>query len=275
MAEETFSQGSLKTLIQLNYKEKKTVYPLKKGDCIRSSGFASLCPREEVLAALYNIIRSEEFDANSLLTFSLGTDFHSRLQDEILPRIGVMFGAWKCNNCSKVFGGMGKKKGFDFDAMITKPVKCTKCHSSDFRYQEHSFKDTEHGISGHPDGFIVIPGRDGPGVIEAKSIGAKGAAEIRKCPKFEHVIQAQLYLMFTGFKWSVLLYWDKSSYGLNALTEHFIDRDEDTISLINETLQSVWSGLDGGPLPERICGTIEAPRAKTCACASKCFMKEG
>jgi hypothetical protein len=268
------ASGSLKQLIQLKFTEHRQVPPLKKGEFIRSSGFASLCPREEVLAALHSIIRESKFNADLLLTFALGTDFHSRLQDEILPKIGAMLGEWKCNDCSKHFGGMGKKKGFEIEKMIPKPGKCDRCESLSLSYVEQHFKFPEYGVSGHPDGFIVVPGREGAGVIEAKSISSKGAYEIKKVPKFDHVIQAQMYLWFTGLKWSCLLYWDKGSFGLNALTEHFVERDEETIEIIKSTLKSIWDGLETGTLPPRICSTAQAPRALDCACKTPCFEKE-
>lgn len=270
----SFAAGSLKELFQIKFKENRVVFPLAKGGTVRSSGFGQMCPREEVLAALHKVIREENFNADQLLNFSLGTDFHSLLQDEVLPKVGAMVGEWKCYNCGKKFGGMGKKKGFYLSRMIPKPAECSKCKCLKLTYVEQFLTDVEYGITGHPDGFINIPGRAGTGVIEAKSIGGKGAWEIKKVPKFEHVIQVQLYLWMTNLPWACILYWDKGTFGLNGITEYFIERDEATIEAIKENLKLIWNGIDGGPLPERICSSLMAPRAVTCALRNQCFETE-
>src|SRR6202035_532691 len=98
-----------------------------------------------------------------------------------------------------------------------------------FQYVEHHFINDEHKITGHPDGFLVLPGLAGMGVLDAKSAGGKSAWEIKSAPNIGLVIQAQLYLWFTGCQWSKILYWVKAENGLEALVEHHVERDDDTI----------------------------------------------
>jgi hypothetical protein len=268
--------GSLKDLIELKFRESRATPPLGPDSSIRASGFASLCPREEVLAALHNIFREESFEADLLLVFAVGTGLHRMLQDEILPKIGAMVGEWVCLECSKHYGGMQGEPGFDLSKMVPKPDKCTKrkCGSVEFRYQEQFFRDEQFRITGHPDGFINVPGREGTGVLEAKSISTRGAMEIRRIPKWEHVIQAQIYMWMTGLPWACLLYWDKGTFGMNGLVEHFVDRDEDTIVAIKEGLKSIWEGIENNSLPPRICANNTCERASGCPAKVPCFATE-
>lgn len=81
----------------------------------------------------------------------------------------------------------------------------------------------------------------------------------------------QTYLWFTGLQWALILYWHKAGDGVSALIPHFIPRDDATIDEIKATLRSIWSGLEGGPLPLRICAKPDAPTAKACCVGGPCF----
>jgi uncharacterized membrane protein len=117
----------------------------------------------------------------------------------------------------------------------------------------------------------VIPGMDGMGIFEAKSISPRGAWEVRGTPKLDHVVQVQCYLWMTGLKWGKILYWDKGSFGLSALVEHTVERDEGTIRSIQEMIRSVHKGLSGGAIPDRVCSNRTCSRATTCPVVNICF----
>lgn len=254
---------------------------------LRSSSLSMLCPREEVIAALAELTRTETLDANSILTFEIGHELHGRLQDQILPAANLLVGSWECKNCEFIVGGqMGSGEHWDaqlrafripqgtWDASLLIPrpdYACSQCEARDWRHYEQSFVDTAFRITGHVDGILSLPGRHGLGVLEAKSIGARGAKEVVKYPKMEHVLQAQLYMWFTGLQWSCVLYWDKSTYGVKALIEHFVERDEEAIELLKNTLTSIWYGIEHKKLPPGICANIKAERAMACACKAPCF----
>lgn len=268
----TENPSTLKELLYNRLRKTRTTVPLKVGGSVRSSGIATLCPREEVLAALHDITRTEIQSADDMLLLSLGSDFHSKLQDEILPYVGVLYGEWKCKECVKVYGGKGRKKVLEpATDLILKPEKCTRCESVDFTYVEQLLEDSEVHITGHMDGFIRVPFREDLGVFEGKSISPRGAADIKEVPKIDHEVQVQLYMWLTGLSWAIILYWDKGTYGLNGITEHFVERDDALIGTVRETIRSIWSGIEGGPLPDRICVSASAPRAAECACRKPCF----
>jgi hypothetical protein len=263
--------GSLTEAIRSKFTEHKVIHPPTKDTYFRGSGFASICPREEVLAAVHKIVREEAFEANSLVNFALGTGIHLALQEVILPAIGAILGEWSCLGCGLHAGG---GTPFEIAKMVPRPSKCEGCGSTQFRYVEQFFKDDTYRITGHPDGFLRVPDREGIGLLEAKSIGQRGAWEVKKVPKFEHMIQAQIYMWFTGLTWACVLYWDKGVYGMDSFIEHFIERDEDTIEAVQTDLLLIRNGIETGELPDPICANADAPRAKTCACAKPCFLLE-
>jgi hypothetical protein len=277
------------------------VYPLKYGERLfRSSAFATLCPREEVLAALGNVIRKNKNDSSAMFNLALGTGVHQAFQSEMLPRLGLLLGSWKCENSCEfhqkdgkfsythawqtrtvvdtinVNLGPGPEEPNLIVELSLKPEKCVLCGGSVFQYTEQFFKNKAFGITAHPDGFIKNPWVQNPtdddiGVLELKTIGKTGSKEVKNAPKFEHIIQVQIYMWLTGLKWAVILYWDKSIYGTDGLIEHKIERDEDSIEAIKKTIAEVWMGIETGVLPARICSTETCSRASDCSLAKQCF----
>lgn len=257
--------GSLKKLINERFVSERIKLPLLHGGALRASEFGDMCPREEVLVSLAKLVRKHPRDASLLMIFLHGTALHWALQNHLLPDIGVLVGRWTCLDCGAAYGD-----GSDIPtSLVPKPSACA-CGSKDFNYRELELSNEEYRIGGHPDGFLVIPGLPGVGVVEAKSIG-KGW-EVKQCPILAHAIQAQIYMWFTGLKWAKIIYWEKGANGLDALIEHHLDRDEETILKIKQAIKAIWAALeDGGPLPERLCVSASAPRAKKCCVADPCF----
>lgn len=263
-------QNLLKNLIEQELVSQSVLQPMTAESKIRASGIYSMCPREEVLASLLNHPRGQKVDAALSLIFAHGNALHHQLQNDILPRIGVLVGQWRCNWCMKKHGGW--KKGIPPErTLIHRPKACRRCKKSDFTYNELHFEDPNLRISGHPDGFLQIPGLPGIGILEGKSIGARGGIEIKKAPNIAHVYQAQVYMDLTGLRWAKILYWQKAESGLNALVEHLVEYDEETVKAIREMVQSIWIGLKTGDLPDRICANSTCARAKECSLVGPCF----
>jgi hypothetical protein len=152
-------------------------------------------------------------------------------------------------------------------------VKCEN-KNTEFLYHELFFENKDYLIGGHPDGFLKVAERPDLGLLEAKSISQTGAYEIRNTPKMDHVIQAQLYLWLTGLRWAKIFYWNKGVFGRSALTEHYLEYDNDTVLGIQETIRGIRDGITTGNLPERICETQHCERAIECSSAEVCFKFE-
>lgn len=263
------SGASIKKILKEEYAQVEDVPFLTRTSWLRASGFPSLCPREEVLCAQKKVSRTKKISADLNLIFQHGHGLHHQLQNEILPAVGILRGKWICNSCGTMHGGHVKEGVRVEEWAEARPDECRNCTSGDFRFHEVQLVNDEYRISGHCDGFLVLPGMPGMGILEGKSI--KSGWEVQNVPKLDHVIQIQTYMWLTGLKWGIVLYWQKGENGVAALIEHLIERDEETIMMIKDTLKSIWEGVDGGSLPDRICDSPTCPRAKACAVKDACF----
>lgn len=260
----------IKTKLKEEYKKTEPVYPLKPDSWVRSSKFPMMCPREEVICTRLQKQREFVISTDLSLIFQHGHGLHARLQDHILPSLGILHGKWICNMCGTMQGGPVPDDDSPVDSWATdRPDSCEECYAADFRYHEVKFYNEEHRISGHCDGFLSLPPLPGLGILEGKSIGP--GWQIENVPKLEHVIQVHEYMWLTGLQWGIILYWIKGVNGLGGLVEHFIDRDEETIDQIKLNLKSIWDGVGGGALPDKICPKQDCPRAKKCDVAKECF----
>jgi len=274
----TRATGSLKQLLQREWRRPQVQPPPKLDDYVRISSLSGLCPREEVLCEKHQVTRKETLGADTLLTFLHGTSLHWGLQNHALPEIGVLYGQWRCLACGVFHGGV--EKGFPVsEKVILRPDKCSKCGNVSagrgdqaFQYVEHHFINDEYRLMGHPDGFLALPGLPGMGILEAKSIGGKSAWEVKNAPNIGHVIQAQAYMWLSGLKWSMIFYWAKAEFGVEkSIAEHLVHYDEETIENLKVMLKSIPNGIRSGILPDKICANDTCPRANMCSVTKKCF----
>lgn len=265
--------GSLKRIIRAELRREGDIPYLTKDGYLRASAFAELCPREEVLCSSRKIVRKEAIDGDAAFNFMYGEAIHWAGQNRLFSSLDLIVGKWSCLRCATSYGGC--KPGEPLErGLVHRPSKCTGCGTKDmkdFQYHEQHFTDQMYRIGGHPDGFLQVPGLAGIGIIEMKSISFNGAFQIKHVPNFGHAIQSQIYMWLTGLKWAKICYFDKGTYGLSGFIEHHVERDEETISKIKETVRSIWHGIETGELPVRICTTNDCPRAKTCVVAGPCF----
>lgn len=264
------TEGSLKQLIRTHLGETREVLPLVQNGQLRASGLSGLCPREEVLASQLKLIRKDEVSAELGLIFAHGKGLHWVLQNEVLAHTRALVGIWTCLGCAKTFGALEPNLA-EKHSFVPQPSACDVCKSTEFVYREQHFHNDEYRVGGHPDGFLVLPGMPGIGIVECKSIGSHRVWEVKHTPDMGHVVQTQAYMWLTGLKWAKILYWEKGGSGINALIEHAVERDEEAIEAIKSMLQSIWKGLETGELPERICAVSDCPRAKKCSVVQQCF----
>lgn len=274
----TESDGDLRRLICESIPEERDVPPPTKEAWIRVSGLAMVCAREEVLCARDGRVRRDRVDADLMMIFEHGNGLHWDLQNRILPLTKTLYGRWLCGSCGTYHGGQAEWhspfKGFS-DSQILRPASCSNCQaaltSDNSLYSEQWIKDPKYRLAGHPDGFLRLEGFPGLGVLEVKSISPRGAYEVRNCAKLDHVTQAQCYMWMTGCRWGKVLYWDKGTGGMKGLIEHTVEYDEDHVEAMQNLVRDIWSGIEGGKLPERICGSPDCNRAELCSSAARCF----
>jgi len=256
---------------------KKLVLPIEEDGWISASALPRLCARAEVLAARHDFERSDVIEYYSQLTFDFGKGLHWAMQNHVLPELGCLVGEWRCTYCGATHGGGGEN--------IERPSVCavSGCcppsggHGDDtvFEYVEQYFRDDDYRVKGHPDGFLTFDSQPGLGILELKSISERGFKDVRDVPDIGHVIQLQTYFWLTGLTWGVIVYWNKAAWKAPML-QHFVERDEDTISSIKEMVQSIRDGVAQRedphfPLPERICNSSDCRRAEECSLVKLCF----
>lgn len=228
-----------------------------------------------MLASRLGVQRRDIVSPDLSIIFAHGHGLHWALQNHVLSAAEVLVGQWRCLECAQLHGGVDKDTPKpQSEEYVLRPAQCSRCGQKgeeSWQYVEQTFRNEEYRIQGHPDGFLKMPGISTIGVLEAKSVGGRTATEIKGMPKLEHVVQIHIYLWFTGLSWGKILYWDKAANGLSAYTEHTIRRDEETIDNIKRLIHSIWAGVGGGPLPSRICETVDDDLAKECPLRDRCF----
>lgn len=305
--------------IDRNLTRSRLVEPLKSDAGVRSSAIPKLCPREEVLVAVHRRKRTDLVDSDLRLTFVHGTGLHHALQNIVLPMCGDLFwGMWRCGSCAALHqagrvlkaeeswnrhedppSGWKRLDQGDWKTTIRlRPSKCENCgatvneHEGEalFTYEEYTFHDDVMNIGGHNDGFLKIADLPGFGILEAKSIGTLW--QVKKAPLLDHIIQANMYMHFTGCAWAIILYWHKGSPGISAFVQHVIARDDEMIeeckqvfATMRATLRKVEDidardlpDLDRSKvvhaeiqLPDRICNVRDCERANGCSVVAECF----
>jgi len=273
------AHGDLRALIRKAIPERRDKPPLTHDMWIRVSGLAMMCAREEILCVRYGIVREDAVDADLMMIFEHGNGLHWDLQNRILPLTKTLYGRWLCGSCGAYLGGKDEWDGADMEgfesSQILRPKVCPECKtgltSDNSLYQEQWVKEPEYRIAGHPDGFIRLSGMPGLGLLEVKSISPRGAYEVRNCAKLDHVAQIQCYMWMTDCRWGKVLYWDKGTVGMRGLIEHTIEYDDDHVEAIQNLIRAIWTGVEGGKLPDRICASPDCKRAEVCSVARQCF----
>ena len=258
---------------------------------IRASRIPAMCPREEVLVHDNRVQRSSSVSVTLALSFAAGHGYHDAIREHVLPRLGVLVGSWRCVDCGASYGDprepvpLRVEDGVAPPALesflVPRPDVCSGCGGDNLRFRELKYAAPEYHTGGSPDGYIRlspgsenagIPYRVGLGLWELKTTAVPW--DVRSSPFLAHMIQVQTYLWFTGLGWAVILYWvkgmDESNHA-QVLVAHLVDRDEVTIAAIREALAAVRDGVNGGPLPGRICDEPSCARAKECAVRARCF----
>lgn len=267
--EKTSIGSSLKKLIDKYLESERTQKYMTSDSYTRASGFAEMCPRQEVLCNQLKLDHNETIETDLQLIFDHGTALHWGLQNLVLPKTGALLGKWKCLQCDKVHGTAETESSW-LENIIPKPDRCD-CGRDSFIYVEGQFVNHEYRIGGHPDGYLTLPGQPGIGIFEAKSIGTRGFWEVKDFPLLAHYIQVHAYFLLTGLTWARILYWDKAGHGISALQEHHVELMPDIMAQIKSTLMELKVGLATGALPARICDTIDCPKAKKCNVKKQCF----
>ena len=244
--------------------------------CVRVSMLHRLCPREDVLRFMHNAVEVARVEADLGVIFAIGTALHYAMQNLMLSKTSVLEGMWRCERCGVLYGDMPYKdfqKPAQIACRISCPSKCDKCKHDTFRYEEYFFVDTELGLQGHCDGLLNMPAlSDEPVLLEVKSIAQSQTWKIKDTPLVDHVVQVHGYMMVSGLRKAIILYWVKGVHGMAAFKEFVVERDDSLVATLTEALRQRKEGLEKGIVPDaRVCAYADCTRASECSVRLTCF----
>ena len=266
---------------------KREKLPMQPGDCFRASSLPYLCPREEVLAHRYDIIRVEFHNPSLEITWTIGDYFHEMYRNEYFGPMGEWAGAWECLRCGwdTDYAGLsappvpGESRG----RVTPMPQLCDKCNAPFIapdgvqcygKFKEWLIQDFRIHLQGHPDGWSIRSGSDRV-LSDLKSHGLNGFAS-RKKIRDGHDLQVWGYQYMCGDTETngEVWYLNKSPWGdpgafLREIVVPF-DRKKFETSVVRP-LGQIQDGLSGGPLADRVCINDQCPRARECQLSDVCF----
>ena len=200
----------------------------------RVSQIPRLCPRQTVLGYLRDQKTTMKIDSVLGWIFITGTGYHDLFQKYILTNLkGVEFlGHWVCKKCNAKYVRKKTKYGREF---VIKKKKKKKCGNKVFYYDELSFLDKERRITGHCDGGLRWQNKEEE-LLELKTVSnidwirAKGV-------KYEHRVQVNYYLRYSGQSRARILYISKKEVDPDdAFVEFIVERDDSILEKFDELI---------------------------------------
>lgn len=237
---------------------------------IQVESIGRMCAREEALVSLGGIQRSLHIDADMALARRFGEGAGWAFQNRVWGPAGVLRGAWRCLSC----GHDTSKQGNLFEKRIPMPKECPGCKASQWnlQYKEEELRDETLRIKGRPDGFLWI--RDEEIIVDTKVVGVRDARTVKFSPLRESVIQVQTYLGLARIARGVIVYLDRTQFGVEkVISAHWINKDDQMIESIKDSVRGLWNTIRrGGPVElPRVCATPTCERAQTCGAAGPCW----
>lgn len=248
----------------------------------RASDLHNLCPRMCALMRRDHLVFEEEYDAETLYDFAVGTAYHRAFQDELLHALGDVFqGAWEPSDGQ-----------WPTDSLVvaTRPTEWVErgwyarpATGGPYLFREPKGRIPEVRLVGKWDGVLAWP--DAPHeVLELKTIredlfgrvSAVGGGQ----PLAKHLLQVQAYMWMSGLSMARIVYVCKGGKSLRmSIAEHVVPRDEAMIATLRQDLQESLAqvvGTVGGPLPLKIlgCRIKSDTRARRCPARDACFLAE-
>lgn len=252
----------------------RKIYPLGPNDSFRASRLGELCPREEVLASRYEIIRVDHLRPDLMIVFDIGDLFHYLYRNIYFGPMGEWRGAWRCSGCSwdTDIAGLSSPPvpGGTCGLLAKMPSQCPEC-GAPVTFKEWLIEDKNIGLSGHPDGWDVLGSTRT--VVDLKSQGFTTYRSRRSITP-GHDVQIWAYEYLCSDKNGEVWYLNKSPWGdapsFIRQVAAKMDKLEFKIRVI-DPLREMKEGLNGGKLPEPVCENKICPRAVECQLADVCW----
>jgi len=251
-----------------------------------------MCPRFEVIERTRPdvVIQKSPPNAGLMQIFWLGTAIHAMYQNDVVGRMGHLWGFWRRVNgwdAEKQIPTWEIHEGFrpdwgtysyaDKGEYIPDRTSC--------EYIEIGV-EAEHNMGGHVDGLLFmgdvseVPAglttaefiarfRDKIVIFELKSCNSRVFDSLLK-PKEIHVKQGQLYMRGLGIKKTLFLYYNKNT---SQLKEYVVDYDPTVTAETVTDMIETNEALEKRYLPAKKteCTRANSARAKACRGVRPCM----
>jgi len=209
-------------------------HPSAWGQCLRKIAYQYYNDKEKFFT-------KNTVDDKLERIFDHGHVTHARWQ-KYLDHSGYLRGAWKCTNplCNKVYGAEDKLGIFNPSAKEGWACSCGSRHR--LAYEEVLVKsEPQYNFIGSVDAIIDVRGSEFEKknqydifVVDLKTIKNELFMELME-PKYEHIVQVNIYMWILGLQGAVLVYENKDN---QQIKEFFVPRDESLIEHVKK--QSIW-----------------------------------
>jgi hypothetical protein len=79
-------------------------------------------------------------------------------------------------------------------------------------------------------------------------------------------------MWLTGFRRAKIIYVNKAKFGMEAIKQHDVKYDPETVGKIQDAIKQIRTGISGGAIPgRRACETDTCSRARGCKVSKTCF----
>lgn len=221
-------------------------------------------------AAVYDLLGIPHENSGSEIApklrriFDNGHDLHDRWQKYFTKLsqkpVDVDFiGDWKCKGC-------GHTLSPDKEIPYPKDVKCPKCGSTRWKYNEFRLRNKKLRVTGKRDGKLVIKSTGREILLEIKSINTFQFKSLF-APLDKHIIQLTLYMYLSKTREGVFIYEDKNTQEFKIL---HLPYEQKLIKAELEWLREVNAIIDKGELPPRLDNFPTLKECKLCVHKNTC-----
>jgi hypothetical protein len=233
----------------------KVFHPSAFGKCLRKMQYQKYVSEGLMDAPVQSV------EPRMIRIWDTGHTMHSRWS-QYMEDLGVLRGVWKCANplCKHVHGEEAK-------IGIFKPVKCERCDSSKFHYEEITIDHPELNFHGHCDQVLDFSNMDNefknsdqfkslssmidfmpssPIVVDMKTIGKNQWSKLEKGAHFYYIVQLTVYLHVLNLDMGIIIYERKDDSEIKMFK---VTKNDEWWDVINKQAKLMLNMFEKKTLP--------------------------
>jgi hypothetical protein len=238
----------------------------------RASSLYDCCVRMHVFGTLHSLKKRERLVASQLVTFGIGTAFHTWVQNVSSFFGGRVVGVWRCLAC-----------GWKSNLVNKRPKKCKGCGARGAALEYHELTLDHPELTGHPDLLLSSTKKDKLIISELKTISVDGFAGL-VAPLISHTWQLSAYTNYAAHikeidgqrmaRFGYIIYFSKAHTNGFPAKAFKVSLEEPILEAISDKLAAYRRGVDskGEDLPEPLRECVaQGWRHRSCPAKALCF----